>query len=125
VKLRIQPASGQFFAFSLLDMIVIGEWFHLISSVEQAAIIAHETAHIHGWHQWKRIWWILSFQWKGLPEKCKLQELEADRYAVQNGHGPGLLKFLKRCRNSTSKFHPTFEERVANIHQTIGESPCL
>jgi Peptidase family M48 len=101
--------------------IQLGEEFTLLSEREQAAVLAHEHGHIHHRHALKRLWWMLTFRacfnWKGFLAMCEAQELEADSYAVECGHAPGLIQFLLNSAPRTKvDGYPTIHERLGNIH---------
>jgi Zn-dependent protease with chaperone function len=96
-------------------VVVTGRWFPRFTQPEQDAIIAHEKGHIHHQHALKRIWWLLSFQWRGLFVRCRLQEFEADAYAVTQGHIKGLTQFLVKVAMPEGPLHPSSHERLVNI----------
>jgi hypothetical protein len=102
-------------AFSAGPVVVTGRYFEHLALNEQLAIIAHERGHIYHRHQLKRLWWVISFQWRGMAEKCKLQELQADKYAVLVGCADGLVSFLKQFGPHESPLHPTQELRIQEI----------
>jgi Zn-dependent protease with chaperone function len=101
---------------TLWGTVQIGEAFHLLSEAQQRAVIAHERGHIHHRHALKRLWWMISFQWKGFFERCEAQELEADQYAAQHGHKEGLVSFLTRWSQPVkADGYPTVEQRLENL----------
>lgn len=97
--------------------IQFGDDFHRLPKFEQEAVLAHEQGHIHHRHALKRLWWLLSFQWKGFFERCEAQELEADRYAAERGHAAGLISFLFRHgQHVKSDGYPKVRQRLEAIH---------
>ena len=108
------------FALSVGPFVVTGRHFKKLKPFEREAIIAHEKGHIFHMHALKRIWWLMTFQWKHLGVRCQAQEFQADRFAVFEGHGDGLLHFLSRIKEThISPLHPTSGERVANIRRWL------
>lgn len=106
------------FAMSVGPVVVTGLYLDLVSRAEREAVISHEIGHIIHLHALKRIWWILSGRWSGIQQRCRNQEFEADRYAVMNGHGGPMLRFLNRTRTPhNSAFHPSSDERIAAIRR--------
>lgn len=102
---------------TLWGTIEIGDEFCRLTPLEQWAVIAHEQGHIYHKHARKRLWWIVSFQWKGFFERCEAQELEADRYAAERGHAAGLMSFLFRSNlHVKSPGYPTHKDRIEAIH---------
>ena len=101
--------------------IQLGEAFYLLSDLEQKAVIAHEEGHIHHRHALKRLKWALTLRMFFQPVKffamCEAQELEADRYAAERGHAPGLISFLFRhSLHVKSDGYPTIRQRLEAIH---------
>ena len=97
-----------------------GSLFHTLSPREQEAVLAHERGHITHRHAWERLVWIVTLRALRKPEAffamCEAQEFEADRYAVQCGHGPGLVSFLGRGKlHAKSIGYPTARERLEAI----------
>ena len=102
---------------TLWGSIQFGEAFDNLTPAEQAAVIAHERGHIAHRHALKRLWWMVSFQWKGFFERCEKQEMEADWYAVVRGHRAGLISFLFRSNpHVKSAGYPTHQQRIEAIH---------
>ena len=102
---------------TLWGTIQLGDGFYRLSDLELAAIVAHEEGHIHHRHALKRLWWMVSFRWKGFSQRCEAQEMEADRYAVERGHAPGLISFLFRQQmHVKSPGYPTARRRIEAIH---------
>jgi hypothetical protein len=102
---------------TLWGTIQLGEDFYCLSELEQQAVIAHEQGHIRHRHALRRLWWLVSFQWKGFLERCEAQELEADRYAVERGHAPGLISFLfRQGLHVKLDGYPTHRQRIEAIH---------
>lgn len=102
---------------TLWGTIQLGDAFYTLSELEQSAILSHEYGHIVHYHAWKRLWWLVSFQWHGFFQRCEAQELEADRYAVERGHAPGLISFLFRQQmHVKSPGYPTARRRIEAIH---------
>ena len=108
-------------AFAAGPFIVLGRFSKRLPVAEVNAIVAHEQGHIHHHHTLRRIWWILSFQWRGIGMRCREQELEADLFAAAAGHCGGLVRFVKRLGPHNSPLHPTSGDRIVNIQQWIGD----
>ena len=105
-------------ACSVCGVIVVGVHWHGLSKSEQAAVIEHERGHAAKLHLLHRIWWVLSGRWNGIVQRCRRQEIEADQYATERGHGLGLLRMLGRAHNTpASDFHPSHRERIDNIRK--------
>jgi len=90
---------------------------------ELAAMIAHEHGHVLMRHARQRIVWLLTGKWLR-PQRwlrmCQEQEFQADRYAVLQGHGVALLRFIrKRSPEYGGPFHPPRHQRLARIHQIL------
>ena len=100
--------------------VVTGRWFPRFSEDEQAAIISHEQGHIHHRHALVRIWWLVTGRWKHLLYKCRLQEFEADAYAVTQGHADALVKFLRKVQMPEGPLHPASSDRIDNILRLTG-----
>ena len=102
---------------TLWGTIQLGDDFYRLTELEQNAVLSHEEGHIRNRHALKRLWWLVSFQWKGFFERCEAQEIEADRYAVEHGHAAGLISFLFRCQmHVKSAGYPTHKQRIEAIH---------
>ena len=113
-------------AFTAGPVVVTGRHFNRLHEIEKAAVIAHERGHIYHMHQLKRIWWLVSFQWNSIPERCHAQEFQADRYAVTAGKGEGLMRFLARFHSHKSppnytSLHPPVEDRLKRIRRWHGK----
>jgi len=106
-------------AMAVGPMIVTGIDFPKLTPSQQAAVIAHERGHIIHKHGWKRIWWLVSFQWRDLAHRCQIQELEADRHATVLGHGYSLIHFLHSIHTHESPLHPTPRERIRSIEKWL------
>jgi Zn-dependent protease with chaperone function len=102
-------------AMTVGSRVVTGKWFPRFTEEEQAAIIAHEEGHIYHKHALVRIWWLVTVRWKHLLYRCKLQEFEADAYAVIQGHAEGLIKFLHKVHMPEGPLHPASSDRLENI----------
>lgn len=96
--------------------IQLGNEFFKLPLLEQLAVYAHEQGHLHHWHAWKRLWKILTLgflDWEACMAWSAGQELEADRYAAERGHGPGLVSFLLRLEPDVeSEGYPTPRQRI-------------
>jgi Peptidase family M48 len=102
---------------TLWGTIQLGDDFYRLTELEQAAILSHEYGHIVHRHAWKRLARILTFRWKGFYAMCEVQEREADRYAVERGHAPGLISFLLRSPlDAKLDGYPTHRQRIGAIH---------
>jgi len=104
-------------AMSVGGLILLGDSFFVLTASEQLAVIAHEQAHIDRRHALRRVWWLVTMQWRNIYERCREQEFEADRIAAQNGHAKGLLSFLSRLspESDGSPLHPTPQERIESL----------
>jgi Zn-dependent protease with chaperone function len=98
-------------------VVVTGRWFPRFTQEEQEAIIAHEDGHVHHKHAMMRLWWLVTFRWKHLFYRCRLQEFEADAYAVIKGHKAGLTQFLVKAWMEEGPLHPSSHDRLANIQR--------
>ena len=112
------------FAFSVAywpgGAIVLGRHARYLAPTEVQAVLLHEEGHLVHRHALRRVWWVLSFQWRDLADRCRRQELEADRYAIDRGAALGLHKFLARFPAShKNALHPTPGERIAHIYETL------
>jgi len=101
--------------------IEIGDNFLKLSWDERRAVLAHEKGHVFHHHVRKRIVWLITlralFDLKGFFEMCEAQELEADKYAVKNGHTRGLVSFLvNRCNDKKQLGYPTRDQRIKAIY---------
>jgi hypothetical protein len=106
---------------TLWGTVQLGDGFYALSEREQNAVLAHEHGHLHHRHAWKRLGWIVTLRAFRKPEAffalCEAQELEADRYAVERGHAPGLISFLFRhSLHVKSDGYPTTRQRLEAIH---------
>jgi hypothetical protein len=106
---------------TLWGTIQLGDAFYRLTELEQRAIIAHEEGHIFYRHAWTRLKWILTLRafrhYDRFLLLCAWQEFEADRYAVERGHGPGLISFLFRGNlHVKSAGYPTHKQRIEAIH---------
>ena len=105
-------------ACSVCGNIVVGMQWYRLTQAERDAVLAHEQAHQTLKHTRARIWWLLTGKWRGIPDRCRMQELDADQVATLAGHGRGLLRLLSRAHNTpASDFHPSHQERIDNIRK--------
>ena len=102
-------------------IIVTGKYFEDLKDDQARAVISHEIGHLKKHHAIIRIWWLLSLQWRNIAARCRQQEMDADEYAVRDGHGNGLISFLLLVKSHISPLHPTHVDRMKNIHRVIGE----
>lgn len=94
-----------------------GDLFADLAPREQKAVIAHEEGHIHHRHAWVRLKWILTTRafrrYDAFLAMCEAQELEADKYAAEEGHADGLRWFLSgRNLHVKSDGYPTAMKRL-------------
>lgn len=105
---------------TLWGTVQFGEAFFLLSKHEQRAVAAHEQGHIHHRHAWTRLKWIVTLRvrhWEEFLAMCEVQEMEADRYAVEQGHAAGLISFLFRLTlRSKTEGYPTAQQRLEAIY---------
>ena len=116
----VQRAGDPVIACSTLwGTVILGKDFYNLSPLEQEAVYAHEKGHIHHFHAWKRLWWMITlrafFNTEGFFNVCAVQELEADTYAAARGHTVGLVLFLHRNPSRETPGYPTSRERLKNI----------
>jgi len=106
--------------------IVTGRWFRHLPPSQAHAVIAHERGHLRGRHALKRVGWLFTRRWKDLPALCRQHELEADAFAVSQGHAQGLLLYLASHNSphiytprpilpGDRSLHPTAEQRIMHI----------
>ena len=88
-----EPIIARAISFFGWREIVTGSRFDDLTPQQQAAVIAHETAHIESCHTEQRIACLLISIFL-LPILACRQELEADRIAAERGHAEGLLSLL-------------------------------
>lgn len=95
-----------------------GSLFTRLSPDEQAAVLAHERGHIAHGHALTRLRWVLTFKAFRHPERyfamCAKQELEADRWALLEGHGQALARLIARFKDG-GRGYPTKRERLARL----------
>ena len=106
---------------TLWGTIQLGEGFYKLTPREQEAVLAHERGHIAHRHIRKRLWWIVTLRAIRNPDAywamCEAQELEADRYAAEQGHAAGMVSFLFRLAwHVKSDGYPTVRRRIEAIH---------
>jgi hypothetical protein len=100
-----------------------GEHFDLLPVDQQRAVLAHERGHLKHRHSWKRIWWLIthSLGKKGAYDAfwgyCAEQELEADSYARDIGHGPALARFIVEHVRMTATGYPSVIRRLENLRE--------
>jgi Zn-dependent protease with chaperone function len=111
------------FAFTAGAVIVTGRFFDELHADEQKAIIAHEQGHLYHRHLLKRLWWLVSFQWRDLAARARAQEFEADLYAATKGFADGMISFLERIHPHENPLHPTPEARIEEIERWKTTAP--
>lgn len=94
------------------EKIICGAFFAVLPEDMQSAIIAHEYAHIRLKHSRARIKAFLLLQWHRLADLAQGQELEADRYAAEQGYRRQMIQFLRNAKHAPGPWHPTHEARV-------------
>ena len=116
---RIAKARG----FWPLKSIEVGDsWFELDYD-ERMAVLLHEAGHALKWDAEVRLLLIPIFWTKFAVRIVHRQELAADAFAVSNGYGVQLLRFLSRFRNvDPGEHHPNYFVRARNIHRLLKES---
>ena len=123
---RLVLTNGDFVARTkgfFYPHIETGKHFKKLTDIEQRAVIAHEKGHIHHKHMLRRLFMALSLRWiawDGFLDEVHKQELEADAYAVGQGHAAGLC--LALMRSGHSLLHPSIQERIFHIHTIMGDS---
>lgn len=113
--MRVFSTRWPMVAMSVGSMVVTGRFFDRFEPAEKAAILAHEEGHIYHRHAWMRFKWIFTGNWKHLLYKCRLQEFEADAFAVNLGHAAGLMAFLQLSRAPEGPLHPSSDDRIEII----------
>lgn len=93
-----------------------GEYFDFLPEDERRAVLAHERGHLHHRHVLKRVLWIVRHGFKGFYEMCEAQELEADSYARDKGHGPALARFISKHVKMTALGYPSVIRRLENLN---------
>jgi Peptidase family M48 len=95
-----------------------GRLFEKLSPEEKEAVLAHERGHVAYGHALTRLKWILTFKAFRHPERyfamCAKQELEADRWALLEGHGLALARLIARFKDGGLGY-PTKRERLARL----------
>lgn len=88
-----EPIIARAMSFFWWREIVLGARFDGLNPQQQAAVLAHESAHIESFHTEQRLACLLLSIFL-LPMLACRQELEADRIAAERGHAEGLLSLL-------------------------------
>lgn len=110
------------FGASVGPFVVLGRYTMLLEKFERDAVIAHEQGHILGRHALKRLGRLLSLRWDGLMAVCREHELQADEYAVRQGHALGLISFLSKVAPPhKNALHPTPHERIDHIMRLLAQ----
>lgn len=98
--------------------IQLGLLFEKLSLTEQEAVLAHERGHVAYGHAFTRLKWFITTRAFRHPQDffalCARQELEADRWALLEGHGPGLASLIARL-GETGLGYPSRAERLARL----------
>jgi hypothetical protein len=100
----------------------LGEGFVHLPADQKRAVIAHERGHLKHRHAWKRLWWLITHNlgakdaFKNFYAYCAEQELEADSYARDTGHGPALARFLTEHVTMTATGYPSVIRRLENLY---------
>lgn len=98
--------------------IQVGLLFAKLSPAEQEAVLAHERGHIAFGHAWTRLRWLLTLRAIRCPAQyfdlCARQEIEADRWALLEGHGAALARVIARTK-SGGLGYPSKAERLARL----------
>src|SRR5262249_23055366 len=121
--------------------IMVGPAWYRLDHRTPRAVLLHEVEHCHGHHMEKRLamiaallipplvmlpWPMLAtfaamlaiyacWEWEG-----KRQEKEADAFAVSQGYGLEIARFLKANHAAMPPtFYPDYEARMANIERLI------
>lgn len=81
----------------------------VLTEEEVAAIVAHEDGHRELWHVWENFGQKCYFS-KVTPQRLLEQELEADDFACDTGHGRALASALGKLST-----HPSTLMRVERI----------
>lgn len=97
----------------------------LLRPDEIAAMISHECGHIRHGHRWQRVVWLFKLKWLNPHHLRALvweQEYEADRHAVNSGHGDGLIRLLGRNLDAPNRhWHPPSKWRINEIRRLMVE----
>lgn len=101
--------------------IAIGPAYFQLSDAQQIAVLFHEACHCLKFHLEKRILALplLLFRPGFCFRLCQQQELEADTFAAEHGHGKALLSMLTQTDRESGPFYPRLEERIASLKEAI------
>lgn len=90
--------------------IILPAWMaDRFTEAEYAAIVCHEEGHRHLMHVWENLARACCF-FTVTPARRHNQELEADDYAIERGHGIALAAALMKMDR-----HPSTHERIMRI----------
>lgn len=97
--------------------IVLGATWFSLPIGEREAVLAHEAAHCKKFHLEKRLLALpLLFLRPAFAQSiAQGQELEADQFACERGHGADLRSMLGRLHGKEGQFYPLVAERVVAI----------
>jgi Zn-dependent protease with chaperone function len=123
--------------------IVVGPpWLKLDAKV-QHAVLLHEAKHCRAYHAEKRVGWLLliAAPLVFLPVQIlsvfgaivalyavaewsnKRQEMVADAFAVEQGYGYEMARFVRNSHvPNPSRYYPDYESRMANIERLIRQA---
>ena len=107
--------------------IIVNAKFMYLPTNEQLAILLHEAGHHYLGHHFRNLLLIPVFWTDYATRKLIDQELEADDFVVLEGHGVGLMQYLRgqadllRARGlpDAPQEHPPIKTRVENIREQL------
>ena len=128
--------------------IVVGPGWYRLDPATQRSILYHEARHILGHHREIRVFMLallavpalMLLPWPVLlcitlttimyfcvQRIAQDQELEADRFAAEQGSGAELLAFLRACGppGVPPFFYPDFERRIGSLKRFMEEANAL
>lgn len=128
IPVRAAERSGVAWARGLwpLQWIEIGRDWFMLTPGEQEAVLLHEVGHCRGHHMIAR-WLLLPLCWlPAVQALARRQELAADAFAVREGRGLDLLRFIFRFNRVPDdpiarKLCPPPQERAQNILRLLSE----
>ena len=98
--------------------ITIGPRWLELDEGERMGVLMHEAKHCLAFHLEIRLL-LLPLMWtRWVLRITHQQEMDADAFAVEQGHGAGLLRVVARFRER-DEYYPSFNERYRNMVSLI------
>lgn len=99
--------------------IAVGLSWYALDAGERLAVLYHEAGHCRALHMEKRLAMLpLLFVAPGFVMRfARAQEIEADRFAAENGCRAESIEFLGRIPQEASHFYPSSAERVRRLKE--------